>query len=112
MTIINTTGGPRPAPREPRHGEQHVVNTSAVVEEDLVYTDAEPEIVHVLSADGWQARVGGDAIPLVAFVVLDDAKMYGVAVGEDGFIDLRNGVEDRPRFAGYEQEANDDDSKE
>jgi hypothetical protein len=77
-----------------------------VVEEDLNYLDEEPEILAVLPATGWQAVVGGEAVGLVAFVALDDGRMHGVAVGDDGRVDLTNSVEQHPGFTGYKQATN------
>jgi hypothetical protein len=103
MRTINTTRGPVEASPTPgRH-----VNTTAVVEENLVYTDEEPEISFVLPAGDWCALVDGDPRPLVAFVVLDDASAYGVAVGDDGRIDLNDcNVEDLDGFTKYEKVTN------
>lgn len=109
---INTTDGPREvAPAPDRR-----VNTSRVVEEDLEYQDEDPEILAVLPAGGHHALIEGKgglrAVPLAAFVALDTGKMHGVAVGEDGRIDLTDGnVEKRPGFAGYGQ-ANSNDKEE
>ena len=98
---VNTTTGPVEVPRGTR---EHVVNTSRAVEEDLDYLDEEPEIVSVLRGTGWQAVVEEQRLPLVAFVALDSGKMYGVAVGENGLIDLTDSVEQDPGFSGYEQD--------
>jgi hypothetical protein len=98
LSPINTSSGPQDVPRE---GSRYVVTTRAI-EEDLRYTDEESEIVHVLPATGWCARVGGGEVPLVAWVVLDDTTTYGVAVGEmDGKVDVNENVEDREGFQGY-----------
>jgi hypothetical protein len=99
--VVNTTNGPVPVPKGDR-GE-HVVNTSRIVEEDLVYTDEEPEIISVVPATGWHAVLGAELVPLVAFVGMDSGQMYGVVVDEDGLIDLTRSVEDRESFAGYRQ---------
>ncbi len=98
---INTTAGPV----EGGPGAGHVINTSRIVEEGLTYTDEpEAEIVSVLPAPGWCAVVGEQLVPLVAFAALDDGKMHGVVVGEDGKIDLVEGnVEDRAGFVRYEK---------
>ncbi len=102
---INTTAGPVEYDRS-RPG--HVVNTSRVVEEDMQILDEAEEIIAVLPAAGWAAAVGEELVALVAFVALDDASMYGVAVGEDGRIDLtENNVEKHPGFSGYKQANND-----
>jgi hypothetical protein len=104
VRTINTTSGPVEIPKGVR---ERVVNTSRVVEEDLRYEDEESEILAVIPATGWQAVVEGEIAALVAFVAMDDGKMYGVAVDEDGLIDLTASVEERPGFAGYEQVNND-----
>lgn len=104
--MLNTTNGPREYDPGGRPG--HVANTSRVLEEDLEYQDEEPEILAVLPADGWRAVVGDAGVPLVVWVARDDAKMYGVGVGEDGRIDLTGGnVEERSGFLRYEQANND-----
>jgi len=99
--VLNTTTGPKQY--DPRPG--HVVNTSFLLEPpQMVYADEEPEIISVLSATGWQAVIGDEAVPLVAFVALDDASMHGVAVGSNGLINLTTGnVEELDGFTGYEQ---------
>ncbi len=83
-----------------------MVNTSRVVDEDMVYEDEEPEIIAVLPAAGWCAAVGEALVPLVAFVALDSAKLYGVAVGNDGKVDLEDNIEDAVDFNGYHQATN------
>ncbi len=45
--VLNTTSGPVEVQKGTR---EHVINTSRVMEEDLVYTDEEPEIISVLAA--------------------------------------------------------------
>jgi hypothetical protein len=103
--VLNTTDGPREV--DPARGTRHVLNTSRVVDEDLTYEDETPEIISVLSATGWQAELEHAVVDLVAWVALDDAKMYGVVVGEDGRVDLvENDVEKHSGFAGYKPEAN------
>jgi hypothetical protein len=68
------------------------------------HLDEEAEIAFVLPASGWTAVVGGDAVPLVAFVALDTGRMYGASLGDDGRVDLlENDVEKHPGFAGYTQ---------
>jgi hypothetical protein len=100
MRTINTTRGVVNVPL----GEARHINTSRVVEEDLTYEDEEPEILAVLPAGCWCARVGDDVISLAAFVALDSGRMYGVKVGMDGRVDLVAGdVEKDPRFVRYEQ---------
>jgi len=104
MRTINTTAGPvEVAPHGP--GAGHVINTSRVTEEDLTYLDEEPEIIAIVPGTGWQAVVEGDElVALVAFVALDDASMYGVAVGPRGRVDLvEDNVETYPGFTGYTQ---------
>lgn len=110
---INTTGGAIPRPGE---GVGHIVNTSRVVEEDMVYEDEGPEIISVLPGQGWHATIkdedGLRTIPLACFVAEDTGRMYGASVGEDGRIDLVEGdVEKRPGFAGYGQANNNDKEK-
>ena len=98
---INTTSGPVEVPKGTR---EHVINTSRVMEEDLVYTDEEPEILAVLPGAGWCALVDGNAVPLVCFVALDDGRMYGVPIGKNGRVDLIDGdVEKHSGFLRYEQ---------
>jgi hypothetical protein len=80
------------------------INTSRVVEEDMVYEDEPPEILAVMPATGWTATIAGEDVPLIAFVSLDSGRMYGVTPGEGGLIDLIDGdVEKLPDFTGYEQ---------
>jgi hypothetical protein len=101
---INTTAGPQPREAFDRPNPHHVVNTSRVMEEDLHYEDEDPEIIAVLPADPWCALIGDELVSLVAFVALEDGTIHGVAVGDDGRIDLKGGnVEDLDGFAGYEQ---------
>ncbi len=103
MRTINTSDGPKQYdPTRPGH----TLNTSRVVEEDLTYLDEEPAILAVVSAGDWCAEIAGEAVPVLAFVVLDDASMYGVAVGADGLVDLYNSVEQHPHFTGYKQANN------
>ncbi len=100
MRTINTSGGPKQY--DPRPG--HTLNTSRLTEEDLTYEDAEPEILAVVPGGDWCAVIAGEAVPVVAFVVLDDASMFGVAVGSNGLINLTTGnVEELAGFTGYEQ---------
>lgn len=109
---VNTTRGPVPIPRGERSPVGHTINTSRVVEEDMTYEDEEPEIISVLPGTGWHAVVNGEGIPLVAWVAMDDAKMYGVAVGEDGRVDLVEGdVEKLDAFTGYKQAATNNDKE-
>jgi hypothetical protein len=72
----------------------------------MQYVDEEPEIVAVLPATDWQAVIGGEPVALVAFVALDDGRMQGVVVGEDGRIDLTENVEKHPAWSGYVQTNN------
>lgn len=103
MRIINTSNGPvEIGPDQEPSGARHTLNTSHAIEENLTYTDEEPEILAVLPAGGWQAVIGTERVPLVAFVALDSGRMYGVPIGEDGRIDLVEGdVEKRTSFSGY-----------
>ncbi len=104
--VLNTSSGPVPYDRS-RPG--HTVNTSDILEPpQMQYLDEPPEILSVMPAGDWKALVGDEVVALVAFVALDDASMYGVAVGEDGRIDLtENNVEKHPGFSGYKQANND-----
>jgi len=68
--------------------------------------DEEPEIVSVVPAAGWCAAVGEKLVALIAFVALDDGKLYGVVVGPDGRVDLTNSVEQHRGFTGYIQTTN------
>ena len=98
MRTINTSDGPKQYdPTRPGH----TLNTSRVVEEDLIFEDEVPEIIAVVPGGGWQAVIGDEAVALVAFVALDSGKMHGVAIGEDGLIDLTADVEKHPNFSGY-----------
>jgi hypothetical protein len=109
--VLNTTNGPVEVPKGSR---EPVINTSRVVEEDMQYLDEEPEILDVLPGAGWCARMtDGSAVPLVSFVSMETGKMYGVAVGEDGRIDLlHNSVEKNSGFVRYEQvNSNDKENK-
>jgi len=100
--LLNTTNGP--VPKNPEQHPAHTLNTTRVIEEDMVYEDEEAEIAFVLPAAGWAAVVGGNTVPLVAFVALDTGRMYGASLGDDGRVDLlENDVEKHPGFAGYTQ---------
>ncbi len=59
MTLINTTDGPKRVDLAPKHH----VNTSAIVEEDLVYEDEEPAIISVLPARGGPRPSGRRSFP-------------------------------------------------
>jgi hypothetical protein len=73
-----------------------------VTGEDMQILDEEPEIIAVVPAAGWCAVIGGKSITLVAFVALDDGRMHGVVVGDDGRVDLvENNVETYAGFSGY-----------
>ena len=99
---INTTDGPVERIAHPDSAQRHI-NTSAVVEEDLVYEDAEPEIDQVVPATGWAAEFdNGDLVPLVVWVCEDSGEMYGVVV-EDGVgrVDLSNNVAEQEGFRRY-----------
>ena len=99
--MLNTTNGP--VPKNPDQHPSHTLNTSRVLEEDMRHLDEEAEIAFVLPAAGWSASVNGEAVPLVAFVALGDASMYGAVIGPDGLIDLSANVAETPGFAGYTQ---------
>ena len=103
--MLNTTNGP--VPKNPDQHPAHTLNTTRVTEEDMVYEDEEAEIAFVLPASGWAAVVGGNTVPLVAFVALVDATMYGAVIGPDGLIRLTDSVEDTRDFRGYTQTNND-----
>jgi len=103
--VLNTTARPRYIDSR-RPG--HVTNTSRVVDEDMEVLDAEPEIISVLPATGWAAAVGEKLVALVVFVARDDGKLYGVAVGNDGRVDLEENIEDAADFNGYHQVNNND----
>ena len=109
MRTINTSDGPKEYdPTRPGH----TLNTSRVVEEDLTYEDEEPEIIAVVPGTGWQAVIGDEAVPVVAFVALDSGKMYGLAPGADGLLDLTDGnVENNPNFVRYSRGATNDKEK-
>ena len=99
--VLNTTDGPKVVPR----GEVGHINTSDLLEPpQMRYEDEEPDILTVLPAGDWCAVVEGVAVPMPVWVVLDDASMYGVVVGEDGRINLTTGnVEELAGFTGYAQ---------
>jgi hypothetical protein len=101
--VLNTTTGAKEYDRS-RPG--HTLNTSAVVEEDLVYVDEAPEIIAVLPATGWAALIGDEAVPMPMWVVLDDGTAYGVVVGADGLLDPLDNVEKHLHFTGYKQANN------
>jgi hypothetical protein len=98
--VLNTTSGPVEYDRS-RPG--HVINTSDVVEPpQMQYLDEEPDILAVLPGGDWCAVIGEECVPLVAFVVLDDASVFGVVLGENGLVDLAQGnAEDNPNFVRY-----------
>jgi hypothetical protein len=103
---VNTTRGPVEVDPTYRY-----VNTSRITEEDMSFEDEEPEILSVLPGTGWKAVVEGEvgetAVPLVAWVAMDTGKMYGVAIGDDGRVDLvENDVEKLDGFVRYEQTNN------
>jgi hypothetical protein len=104
MRVMNTSSGPvSVGPDPPRH-----VNTSDVLEPPrMEYLDEEPEIIAVVPAADWCAVVGEALVPLVVFVAMDDGRLYGVVVGDDGRVDLvENTAEDIPGFTGYIQTNN------
>jgi hypothetical protein len=101
--MLNTTNGPQNVDPNPH---RHIA-TTRIYDEDMAYEDEEPEILAVLPATGWAAAVGEELVALVAFVALDDGRMHGVAVGENGRIALTEDVEKLPAFSGYVQTNND-----
>ena len=104
MRTINTTRGPKQY--DPTRSG-HTLNTSRVVEEDLIFEDEEPAILAVVSAGDWCALIADEAVPMPVWVVLDDASVYGVVIGEAGLLDPLDSVETRPGFTGYTQVNND-----
>ncbi len=103
MRTINTTDGPKVVPR----GEARHINTTDVLEPpQMQYLDEEPDILAVLPGGDWCAVVDGDAIPLVAWVALDDETVHGVALDEGGRASLSNNVENNPNFVRYSRGAN------
>jgi hypothetical protein len=76
-----------------------------VVEEDLIFEDAEPEIVSVVAGGAWCALLGDEAVPMPLWVLLDDGSAYGVVIGEDGLLDPLDNVENNPNFARYSRGA-------
>jgi len=86
----------------PKGTSERVINTSGLLEPPAMqYLDEEPEIAFVLPAGDWCAMVDGDAMPLVAWAVLDTGEMYGVTIGEAGSIDVNEKASDLDGFAGY-----------
>ncbi len=102
MGIVNTTNGP--VEIDDRTPGRHINTTQILEEPDLVYEDDPPEITHVLPGGDWCALVDGVAQPLVAWVVLDDGTMYGVAVNDEGRVDANDNVEDLDGFIRYEKQ--------
>ncbi len=101
--VLNTTRGPQEVPR----GEARHINTTAILEPPLMaYEGEEPEIASVVSAAGWCAVIGDEAVPLPLWVLLDDGSVYGVAVGADGLLDALDNVENNPNFVRYSRGAN------
>jgi len=99
MRTINTSAGPVTIdPEPPRH-----IATTRIYDEDMHVLDEDPEIVSVVPAIGWAAAVGEALVPLVVFVALDDGRLYGVAVGNDGKVDLEDNIEKAVDFNGYLQ---------
>jgi hypothetical protein len=112
--VTNTTSGPRRTEVNQTRNPAHAINDSHLVEEDLVYAGEaeEPEIISVLPGNGWCAAVGGVTVPLVVWVAEDTGRLYGVAVGDDGLVDLHDGdIEARRGFAGYVNNNNDTEEK-
>jgi len=99
MRTMNTTAGPVAVDRDPpRH-----VNTSRVVEEDMVYEDEPAEIVHVLSGAGYAATFeDGHREDLVFWVVGAEGEVFGATLSDDGKVDLAS-AEDRKGFVRYEK---------
>ena len=117
--MVNTTksvhGEPRGTREEvtPNASPAHTINTSAVVEENLEYIDEpeEPEILAVLPGGDYHAVLEQEdvqrTVPLVAWVAEDSGRMYGVALGEDGRVELLEGdVEKLDGFVRYEKTNN------
>ena len=107
MDVHSLNGGDEPMSRRPRCNDRHPsrkVNTSRLMEEDLMSLDSN-EVEHVISADGWYA-IFEDGIeePLVAWAFREDGWAHGVIVkmGESGpQVDIESSVEDRPGFLTY-----------
>jgi len=96
---MNTSSGPVVVDPTPH---QHV-NTSRVVEEDMVYEDEPAEIVHVLSGAGYAATFkDGHREDLVFWVVDDEGAVFGATLNDEGRADLAS-VADRAGFVRYEK---------
>ena len=104
MRTINTSAGPKQYdPTRPGH----TLNTSRVVEEDLIFEDEAPEIVHVLNPARCVATFeDGHHEELLFWCLLDDETVHGVALDEDGRVNLSNNVENNPNFVRYSRGAN------
>jgi hypothetical protein len=76
------------------------VNTTAVVEEDLTYTDEEPEIVHVVPGTGWGVKLGERVEPVLFFCVVDTGRAYPVVVAGDGTTDINDDASQDETFQG------------
>jgi len=99
VRTINTSSGPVVVDPTPH---QHV-NTSRVVEEDLVYEDEPAEVAHVLSARGYVAVFeGGRREDLVFWVVDDEGAVFGATLNDEGRAGHAS-VEDRAGFVMYER---------
>ncbi len=99
--IINTSNGPVEIPDD----NPHVINTSRVVEEDLIHEDAEPEVIGTAAGDGWhcvyEVRDELRAIPVLCWAQLDNDVVYPVVAPRDGGqIDLTVDASEDPRFKG------------
>lgn len=86
--------------------DPHVINTSAIYEPEpegtMQYLDEIPEVSFVLPGQGWFAQFEDEHHePLVAWTVLDDGSVYGVAADEAGVINVNESVGDREGFVKY-----------
>ena len=87
------------------HAGHKVINTTSVVEENLVNEDETPEPLFTVPGDGWAARIAGKTVPVVMFIVQDDGETYGVGVDEEtGRIDITKNLKDREGFETYVKE--------
>ena len=99
--IVNTTSGPREI--GDANDVYHRVNRSDIFEPpQMVYLDEEDDIVHVLSGGDWAAELeGGQLLDLVVWVVLESGTTYGVAIGDDGKVDLFRRADEEIGFKRY-----------
>jgi hypothetical protein len=104
MMVLNTTHGPQEVPR----GTRSPINTTSLLEPpQLQYLDEPPEVVQVLNAAGWAATFeDGHHEELLFWCLLDDETVHGVALDEDGRINLSNNVENNQNFVRYSRGAN------